>query len=227
MTVLTGRPGRHAPAPASSRGPGRPGRPTPRTDPRIRLSAGAAALLCTALAARGNRVGAGEQGLFRAVNGLPDALYPPGWVVMQLGTLGAVPAAATAAWLAGDRELAGRLITAGSVTWLLSKGVKLAVRRDRPAILLPGSRGRGRDAAGLARRRRVRPRRGRAAPARPARARAGSGGRSRGRPVACLRRRPPAAGHRRRRGARTRRRGGTRHAHAPPRRSPACGGQPP
>jgi len=149
MTVLTGRPGRHAPAPASSRGPGRPGRPTPRTDPRIRLSAGAVALLCTALAARGNRVGACEQRLFRAVNEVPDALYTPGWVVMQLGTLGAVPAAAVAALLAGDRELAGRLVTAGSVTWLLSKGVKLVVRRDRPAILLPGTRGRGRDAAGL------------------------------------------------------------------------------
>jgi len=68
---------------------------------------------------------------------------------MQLGTLGAAPAAAAAAWLAGDRDLAGRLVTAGSVSWLLSKGVKLVVRRDRPATLLPGTRGRGRDAAGL------------------------------------------------------------------------------
>ena len=149
MTLRTGGREHHKPAPAPSRGPGRPGRPTPLTDPSIRLSAGAAALRCTALAARGNRVGACEQRLFRAVNGLPDALYPPGWVLMQLGTLGAVPAAAAAAWLAGDRELAGRLAAAGSVTWLLSKGVKLVVRRDRPAILLPGTRGRGRDAAGL------------------------------------------------------------------------------
>jgi undecaprenyl-diphosphatase len=147
MTLLTGRRERHKPGPAPSGGPAP--RTDPWTDPRIRLSAAAVALLCTALAARGNRVGACEQRLFRAVNGLPDALYPPGWVVMQLGTLGAAPAAAGAAWLAGDRELAGRLVTAGSVSWLLSKGVKLVVRRDRPAMLLPGTRGRGRDPAGL------------------------------------------------------------------------------
>ena len=63
MTLLTGRRERRQPAPAPSRGPGRP---TPLTDPRVRLSAGAVALLCTALAARGNRVGACEQRLFRA-----------------------------------------------------------------------------------------------------------------------------------------------------------------
>ncbi len=101
------------------------------------------------MAARGNRVGACEEGTFRAVNGLPDALYPAGWVVMQLGSLGAVPATAGAAWLAGDRKLAGRLLAVGSGTWLLSKGVKHAVRRDRPATLLPDIRSRGRDAAGL------------------------------------------------------------------------------
>jgi hypothetical protein len=143
MTVLNRRREQSKPVPAPSRGP------APLTDPRIRLSAGAVTLLCTALAARGNRVGACEQRMFRAVNELPDGLYPPGWVIMQLGTLGAAPAAAAAAWLAGDRELAGRLVTAGSVSWLLSKGFKLVVHRDRPAILLPGTRGRGRDAAGL------------------------------------------------------------------------------
>ena len=70
-------------------------------------------------------------------------IRPAGWLCSS------APAAAAAAWLAGDRDLAGRLVTAGSGSWLLSKGVKLVVRRDRPAILLPGTRGRGRDAAGL------------------------------------------------------------------------------
>ena len=119
------------------------------SDPRVRLCAGTVALLCTALAAHGNRVGAGEARTFRAINELPDALYPPGWIVMQLGNLGAVPAAAGAAWLAGDRELAGRLLTVGSVTWLLAKGVKYVIRRDRPGSLLPDTLGRGPDASGL------------------------------------------------------------------------------
>jgi undecaprenyl-diphosphatase len=119
------------------------------SDPRVRLCAGTVALLWTALAAHGNRVGAGEARTFRAINELPDALYPPGWMVMQLGNLGAVPAAAGAAWLAGDRELADRLLTVGSVTWLLAKGVKYVIRRDRPGSLLPDTLGRGPDASGL------------------------------------------------------------------------------
>jgi membrane-associated phospholipid phosphatase len=149
MTSLTRTRGQHGPATAP-RGPALPSGPRPRLPgPRTRLCAGAVGLLCTALAARGNRVGACEEAAFRAINGLPDALYPPGWVIMQLGTLGAAPATAGAAWLAGDRRLAGRLLAVGSVTWMLSKGVKHAVRRDRPATLLPDIRSRGRDAAGL------------------------------------------------------------------------------
>ena len=46
------------------------------------------------MAARRNRVSPGEAAAFRAVNDLPGWLYPPAWVVMQLGTLGAAPAAA-------------------------------------------------------------------------------------------------------------------------------------
>lgn len=143
MTPLTSARGQHGPATAPPRDP------LLLSGPRTKLYASAVALLFTAVAARGNRVGACEERTFRAINGLPDALYPPGWVVMQLGSLGAAPATAGAAWLAGDRKLAGRLLTVGSVTWMLSKGVKHAVRRDRPATLLPDIRSRGRDAAGL------------------------------------------------------------------------------
>ena len=78
-------------------------------DPRVRLGAGTAALLATAMAVRRDRVGPCETAAFRAVNGLPSSLYPPAWAIMQLGALGAAPAAAGAAWLAGDRELAGLL----------------------------------------------------------------------------------------------------------------------
>jgi len=118
-------------------------------DPWIRLGAGTAALLVTAAAVRRDHVGPGEELVFRAVNGLPDSLYPPAWVVMQLGTLGAAPAAAGVAWLAADGELAGRLLVSGAATWALSKLVKQMVRRPRPASLLPGTRCRGREAAGL------------------------------------------------------------------------------
>ena len=97
-------------------------------DPRVRLAVGAAATLITARLARQDRVGYCEAQAFQAVNGLPGSLYGPVWVIMQLGTLGAAPAAAGAALLAHDRELAGRLLTGGAGTWALSKLVKRLVR---------------------------------------------------------------------------------------------------
>ena len=86
-------------------------------DPRVRLGLGTAAVLVTALSASRNRVGHCEARAFRAVNGLPDSLYLPAWVIMQLGTLGAAPAAAGTALLAHDRALAGRLLAGGTGTW--------------------------------------------------------------------------------------------------------------
>jgi len=118
-------------------------------DPRVRLGLGAAGVLVTALPARRNRVEHGEARAFRAVNGLPDSLYIPAWVIMQLGTLGAAPAAAGTALLAHDRELAGRLLAGGTGTWALSKLVKQMVGRPRPATLISGTRTRGREASGL------------------------------------------------------------------------------
>ena len=118
-------------------------------DPRVRLGLSLAALLATAGAVHRDRVGAPEAGAFRAVNGLPDALYAPAWTVMQLGAFGAVPASAAAAWRAGDGELAARLLLSGTSAWAAAKLVKQVVRRPRPVALLPGSRCRGREAAGL------------------------------------------------------------------------------
>jgi membrane-associated phospholipid phosphatase len=119
------------------------------TAPRVQLGVGVAALLATAGAVRHDRVGPRELRAFRAVNDLPDSAYLPAWAVMQLGAFGAIPAAAAAAWLAGDRELAGRLLVGGTGTWALAKAVKQIVRRPRPATLLPAIRRRGRDASGL------------------------------------------------------------------------------
>jgi undecaprenyl-diphosphatase len=118
-------------------------------DPRIRLGMGAAATVITALSARRPAVGRGEARAFLAVNSLPDRLYRPVWAIMQLGTLGAAPAAAGAALLARDRQLAGRLLAAGACTWALSKPIKKLVRRPRPATLVSSTRLRGREASGL------------------------------------------------------------------------------
>ena len=90
-----------------------------------------------------------EERLFRIVNNLPDGIYWPVWLVMQLGTAGAAPATAAVAWAKGDRRLATRLVVAGTVTWLVSKAVKNRVKRPRPAALLSGTRRRGPEPAGL------------------------------------------------------------------------------
>jgi undecaprenyl-diphosphatase len=119
------------------------------TDPRVRLAAGTVVMLATAVVAHRNRVSRCEAAAFRAVNDLPGSLYPPAWVIMQLGTLGAAPASAGVAWLAGERELAARLLAGGTATWALSKVVKRIVRRPRPAMLLTDTRHRGPDATGL------------------------------------------------------------------------------
>src|SRR5712691_7347853 len=84
-----------APPRSSARNPARPPAGV-LADPRVRLAAGTVAVLATAAAGR-NRVSRCEATAFRAVNGLPDSLYPPAWVIMQLGTLGAAPASAGAA----------------------------------------------------------------------------------------------------------------------------------
>jgi membrane-associated phospholipid phosphatase len=118
-------------------------------DARVRLALGVAVMLITERHVRSDGVGRREARAFRAVNGLPDALRGPAWIIMQFGTLGAAPAAAGAAWAAGERKLAWRLLAGGSATWALSKVVKHNVRRPRPAMLLTGTRCRGKQAFGL------------------------------------------------------------------------------
>ena len=119
-------------------------------DPRGRLLVGGAGLVTTALVVRRDRIGQGETTVFRAVNDLPDSLFAPAWVVMQLGTLGAAPAAAGAALAARrDRTLAARLLAGGTASWALSKVVKQGVRRPRPAAFLTDTHRRGQEATGL------------------------------------------------------------------------------
>jgi glycosyltransferase 2 family protein len=151
---MIGRTGLSGQVPAAALAPGQAGVPRRSragllASPRTRLGAGAAVVAVTGLAVRHRHVSSWEEGAFRAVNGLPSSAYPAAWACMQLGAFGAAPAAAGAAWLAGDRELAARLLASGASTWALAKLVKQVVRRPRPGALLPGTRCRGRPAAGL------------------------------------------------------------------------------
>ena len=114
-----------------------------------RTAAGAAVLAGSLVPLRRDRIGRREQRAFRLVNNLPDRLYVPTWPVMQLGALAAAPVTAAAALAAGNRPLAGRLLSGGTVAWALAKAVKRVVRRGRPMALLGGVHTRGREATGL------------------------------------------------------------------------------
>jgi undecaprenyl-diphosphatase len=117
--------------------------------PATRLAIAAGGTVLTTASVRHDHVAATEEKVFRLVNDLPERIYPPVWLIMQLGTIGAAPAAAAVALMAGDRRLASRLVVAGSATWALSKLFKRWIGRPRPASLLDGTHLRGSEATGL------------------------------------------------------------------------------
>jgi undecaprenyl-diphosphatase len=120
-----------------------------RMHARRRAAFATAVFAASLLPLRRGTVGPRERQLFCAVNRLPDALFAPAWLTMQLGTLAAVPVAAGVARAAGERRLARRLLVGGVAVWAASKLVKRMTRRPRPALLLPETHVRGREAAGL------------------------------------------------------------------------------
>ena len=124
-------------------------RKRPYVNPVVRIAVGVGAIAASLAPLRRDKVGHRERAVFEAVNGLPDALYPPAWAVMQLGTVGAAPAAAGVAVLAGERRLAVRLLIGGVGTWGASKVVKRFAGRPRPIDLLPDTHIRGQEASGL------------------------------------------------------------------------------
>ncbi len=71
-------------------------------NPHVRFGTGVAWLAATAAVVRRDRVGKAETRILHVVNDLPDGLFPPAWVVTQLGNVGAAPAAAVAALAVGD-----------------------------------------------------------------------------------------------------------------------------
>jgi undecaprenyl-diphosphatase len=113
------------------------------------LLLGVVGVAATASVVRRDGLGERELRVFRAVNDLPDALFPPVLVVMQGGALGAAPVAAVLAQAVGRPRLARRLLMGGGCAWALSKAVKRFVQRPRPVALVPGTHCRGQDATGL------------------------------------------------------------------------------
>jgi glycosyltransferase 2 family protein len=127
------------------------GRAGPRASSRWWLWAGLALAGLALLGAVAGQpeVGGWEQGLFAAVNGLPQAVWPPFYLVMQAGTLAAGPVGALLALATGRRLLAGRLAAAGIAAWLLPRVAKILVGRPRPGLLLPSVIVRGDESGGL------------------------------------------------------------------------------
>ncbi|MGN6694889.1 MAG: phosphatase PAP2 family protein [Aquihabitans sp.] len=96
------------------------------------MGGAAVALLGGALIAKGG-VPPWEASVFEAVNGLPDALRPVLWPIMQLGMLSvALVVAAIAGWR--TRRVSVGVCTAAAVvtTWVVAKYVKQLVGRGRP-----------------------------------------------------------------------------------------------
>lgn len=99
--------------------------------------AGASLVLAGCCAAiDGEHVSALEEGIFRAANDLPGALYPVLWPLMQLGTFISVPVVAVGAAAARRFRLAIEAGTAGVASYALAKVVKDLYPRDRPGAFL-------------------------------------------------------------------------------------------
>lgn len=77
-----------------------------------------------------------EVDLFDAANDMPDAIYWPMWVVMQLGNLFVVPVVAIAAFLVKRVRLGVGLLVSGVSVWIVAKVIKALFERGRPAELL-------------------------------------------------------------------------------------------
>jgi glycosyltransferase 2 family protein len=102
----------------------------------VRLVAGAVVLAVSVLAVQRDHLTVFERNLFRLLNDLPSALEPVLAAVMQAGNLAAGPALAAVALFAGRHRLAGRLLVAGPVAWILAKVVKDLIQRPRPTGFL-------------------------------------------------------------------------------------------
>ncbi|HVL97739.1 MAG TPA: lysylphosphatidylglycerol synthase domain-containing protein [Egibacteraceae bacterium] len=130
---------------------GRAGQPPVQRHPGdvLRLTLGSVVFTVVTLMAVRGGVGRLEAAVFRLVNDLPAALGPPLGAIMQAGSLAAVPVSAAAALAARRQRLATDLAVGGVAAWLLGKGAKALVRRERPDDLVGEVLIRGAEQTGL------------------------------------------------------------------------------
>ncbi|GAA0961513.1 phosphatase PAP2 family protein [Virgisporangium aurantiacum] len=110
----------------------------------------AVVIVATSLAAANGRVGAIERAVFEAVNGLPDALHWPMWVLQLMGVTGAAAVVALVAVWRRHYRLAVALVLLVPLKLLAEKAVlKMIVHRERPGSTVPGAVLRDAAASGL------------------------------------------------------------------------------
>ena len=107
-------------------------RPTARRHHLALLGAGVAVLVAGMLVVRDGTVPAVERAAFRAVNDLPDALYPVMWPVLQLGAVLVGPLVAVIALATRRRRLAVAAIAVTVLKLGAERLVKVFVSRQRP-----------------------------------------------------------------------------------------------
>ncbi len=102
------------------------------------------ALGVTTLTALPDQVSGFEEAVFRAFNGLPNAVEWLLWTVMQLGAVLVVPAVAVLALLVWRRlRPTVDLVAAGVLTWLLARLMKDLLGRGRPGAFFDDVNTRG------------------------------------------------------------------------------------
>jgi glycosyltransferase 2 family protein len=103
-----------------------------RRDGLVTIAAGLGVLVIGAVIARDGEVPGWEESIFRAVNDLPEALYPVLWPFQQLGALVVGPIVAVIALILRRYWLALALIVATILKLVTERLVKAAVTRERP-----------------------------------------------------------------------------------------------
>lgn len=80
-----------------------------------------------------------DESAFRAVNDLPNWIEYPGWPIMQVGSIFAVPLVVVACIAVfRDGRVPIRVALAGGSAWLVTKWLKVIADRARPDAFLTG-----------------------------------------------------------------------------------------
>lgn len=132
---VTSDPGPEGPPAVSTPGPSWAG-PYRRHPGDLVRTVAASLLLLAAAAWSTDPVGGFERRLFRLVNLLPEAFASPLWVLMQVGSLAAVPVVAVVALSSRRSRLTVDVVVSGVSGYAAAKVLKVLVGRGRPAAVL-------------------------------------------------------------------------------------------